>query len=112
MNLVTRASDIRISTRKARLVADAIRDLSLPEALDALTVIEKRGSYSLRKVLMSAVANAENNNKIAKADLRIKTIDVNEGTAIKRFHPSTRGRVHPYKKRSTNIRIVLEEVKK
>ena len=41
--------------------------------------------------------------------MKIKTIDVNEGSALKRFHPSTRGRVHPYKKRSTNIRIVLEE---
>lgn len=109
MQLITRAKDIRISTRKVRLVADAIKNLSVLEALDVLLVIEKRGASSLRKVLNAAIANAVNNSKLEKSNLIIKAIDVNEGTALKRFHPSTRGRAHPYKKRSTNIRIVLEE---
>ncbi len=112
MQTITRANDIRTSTRKIRLVADAIRGLSLDEALDVLSVIKKRGAHDLGKVLKSAAANALNNSKLDRNNLKIKTIDVNEGTALKRFHPSTRGRVHPYKKRSTNVRIVLEEIQK
>lgn len=109
MQVITRSKDIRTSTRKIRLIADAIRNLPVQEALDALSVIEKRGASHLEKVLKSAVANAVNNSKLDKNNLKITSIDVNEGTALKRFHPSTKGRVHPYKKRSSNIRIVLEE---
>lgn len=112
MQQVARLKEIRTSTRKVRLVADAIRDLSVPEALDALTVIEKRGAYDLEKALRSAVANAVNNSKMEKNNLRIKSIDIGEGASLKRFRPSTRGRIHRYKKRSTNIRITLEEVQK
>jgi len=109
MQVITRANDIRISTRKIRLIADVIRNLGVAEAIDALSVIEKRGSRALEKVLKSAIANAVNNSKLDKGNLIIKSIDVNEGTVLKRYRPSTRGRVHPYKKRSTNIRIILEE---
>ncbi|MBI2621885.1 MAG: 50S ribosomal protein L22 [Candidatus Levybacteria bacterium] len=109
MQIVTRVNDLRISTRKIRLAAEAVRNLGVSEALDSLSVIEKRGSRALEKVLRSAIANAVNNSKLDRASLMIKSIDVNEGTALKRYRPSTRGRVHPYKKRSTNIRIVLEE---
>ena len=108
MQTITRINDIRTSTRKVRLVADAIRGLSLGEAQDALSVIQKRGAHDLDKALKTAVANAVNNSRLERNNLVIKNIDVNEGTALKRFHPSTRGRIHPYKKRSTNIRIVLE----
>ena len=106
---ITRLNNIRTSTRKVRLVANVIRNLSVQEALDALSVIQKRGAHDLEKALKSAIANAVNNSKLDRNNLKIKAIDINEGTALKRFHPSTRGRVHPYKKRSSNIRIVLEE---
>lgn len=109
MQLITRANDIRISTRKVRLIGDAIRNLGVFEALDALSVMNKRSARDLEKVLKSAVANAQNNFKLEKNNLKIKEIDINEGMVFKRFRPSTRGRIHPYKKRTTNIRIVLEE---
>lgn len=109
MQLVTRINEIKTSTRKVRLVADSIRGLSIAEAQDALMVIQKKGAHDLGKALDSAVANAVNNSRLEKSNLVIKTIDVNEGTFLKRFRPSTRGRVHPYKKRTSNIRIVLEE---
>ena len=112
MQLVTRINEIRTSTRKVRLVANVIRNLSVQEALDALSVIQKRGAHDLEKALKSAIANAVNNSKLDRNNLKIKAIDINEGTALKRFHPSTRGRVHPYKKRSSNIRIVLEEIQR
>lgn len=109
MQLVTRINEVKTSPRKVRIVADAIRNLSVSEAEDALSVIEKRGARHLQKALKSAVSNAVNNSNLQKGNLIIKTLDVNEGMVIKRFHPSTRGRIHPYQKRSSNIRIVLEE---
>lgn len=110
MQVIASAKEIRISPRKVRLIADSIRNLSLMEAQDALSVISKRGGYDLEKVLKSAIANATNNAKLDKNNLKIKSIDVLEGSMLKRFRPSTRGRVHRYAKRSTNIKIILEEV--
>ena len=109
MEIVARSTSVRVSPRKVRLVADSIRKLSVDEALKALAIVNKRGGFVLEKTLKSAVANALNNNNLKRENLVIKTIDVNEGVSFKRFHPSTRGRVHPYKKRGSNIRIVLEE---
>ena len=109
MQTVTRINEVRTSTRKVRLVADVLRGLSIEEAEDALSVIQKKGATDLDKALKSAIANAVNNSKLEKNNLIIKSIDINEGTFFKRYRPSTRGRIHPYKKRTTNIRIVLEE---
>ena len=109
MRVVTRINDVRTSTRKIRLVADSLRSMNVFEALDALSVIEKRGANDLKKALQSAISNAVNNSKMDKNNLKIVSLDINEGTSLKRFHPSTRGRIHPYKKRRSNIRIVLEE---
>ena len=109
MQTITRFNNIRISTRKIRIVTDAISGLSINEAEDALSVISKRGAKTLEKVLSNAVANAVNNTRLERNNLLIKSIDVNEGQTLKRYRPSTRGRTHPYLKRSTNIRIVLEE---
>lgn len=107
MEVITRTS-VRVAPRKVRLVADAIRKLSLDDALKSLAVIKNRGSVSLEKTLKSAIANGINNNKLKKEAMKIKSIDVSEAPSYKRFHPSTRGRVHPYKRRGSNIRIVLE----
>lgn len=109
MEIIAKSKSVRVSPRKVRLVADAIRNLSADSALKALTVINKRGGYVLEKTLSSAIANAVNNANVKKDALFIKSIDVTEGISFKRFHPSTRGRVHPYKKRGSNITIVLEE---
>lgn len=109
MQLITRANDIKTSTRKVRLIGDSIRNLGVFEAIDALSVMNKKAARDLEKVLKSAVANAQNNFKLEKNNLRIKELDINEGMVFKRFRPSTRGRIHPYKKKTTNIRIILEE---
>ena len=108
MEVTAYSKSVRVSTRKIRLVADVIRKQPVTRALAYLTVIEKRGAYPLEKTLRSAIANAVNNNKLAAEDLFIKALDIDEATPNKRFHPSTRGRVHPYKKRGTHIRVVLE----
>lgn len=109
MKIIAKSKSVRVSPRKIRLVADAIRAQSVEDALKSLAVINKRGGYVLEKVLSSAIANAVNNANAKKEALFIKSIEVTEGISFKRFHPSTRGRVHPYKKRGSNITIILEE---
>jgi large subunit ribosomal protein L22 len=103
------AKSVRIGPRKVRLVADAIRNLSIDEAFYLLDAAEKRAALPIAKTLKSAVANAVNNAKLDKDNLSIASIQIAEGQPLKRFHPSTRGRIHPYKKRSSHITIVLKE---
>ncbi len=107
MEVVAKTS-VRVAPRKVRLVADLIRKLSVDEALRTLSLLKKRGAVSLEKTLKSAIANAIKNNNLKQEALTIKTIDVLEAPAYKRFHPSTRGRVHPYKRKGSHIKIILE----
>src|SRR5437016_362767 len=109
MEVTASAKSIRISTRKVRLVADSIRKMSARKALETLILVEKRSASALTKVLKSAIANAVNNAKLVEDNLIIDQLIVTEGPFLKRFHASTRGRIHPYKKRSSHIRIVLKE---
>ncbi len=108
MEIIAYSKGVRVSPRKIRLVADAIRALPVDKALEYLSIIDKRGAYPLKKTLKSAVANATNNAKLSSSDLIIKSLEINEAQALKRFHPSTRGRVHPYKRRGSHIKIILE----
>lgn len=108
MEIIAESKFVRMSPRKVRLVAEAIKKLSPEEALTTLSVIEKRAAKVLAKTLKSAIANAVNNAKLAKDTLRIKAITANEGARLKRFRAAARGRVRPYLKRSSHIRVVLE----
>lgn len=108
MDIIALTKSTQVAPRKVRLVADAIRKQSIDNALVYLGSLKKRGSDVLEKTLRSAVANAID-RKVSKESLFIKSIDVMEGAAYKRFHHSTRGRVHPYKKRTSHIRITLSE---
>lgn len=108
MAVIAKTNAIRISPRKVRLVADSIRDMQLDEALATLKVVRQRGARVLEKTLTSALANAVNNAKLERGNLTITQIIVNEGPALKRYHASTRGRIHPYKRRSSNVTIVLD----
>ena len=108
MEIVAISRSVRISPRKVRLVADSIRNLSLTDALNNLSLIRKRGATVLYRVFKSAISNAINNSKKSQDALSIKSIEVFEGSFLKRAHPSTRGRQHPYKKRASHIKIVLE----
>lgn len=109
MEVKAENNNVKISTRKVRLVADAIRGLSIKDAFRILATARKKASKVLEKTIKSAVANAINNAKLKEEGLKIKSIEVTEGVALKRFRPSTRGRVHPFKKRTSHIRVILEE---
>jgi large subunit ribosomal protein L22 len=101
------ARNIRISPKKANLVAGLVRKKKAQEALDILKFTPKKGAKILYKVLHSAMANAENNFKQKKDSLVIKEIVVNEGPTFKRSVPVSRGRVHPILKRNSHITVTL-----
>jgi len=103
------AKNIRISPRKMRLVADAVRNLSIDNALRVLEAADKQAARPLIKAIKSAIANAVNNAKLDSANLAIASLQISDGQALKRFMPSTRGRIHPYKKRGSTITVVLKE---
>ncbi|MCL5746949.1 MAG: 50S ribosomal protein L22 [Patescibacteria group bacterium] len=109
MEIEAKGKSLRISPRKLRLIADSLRGLMAEKAINKLTLIKKRGALIIMKTLKSAIANAVSNSKLKKENLYIKSIEVLEGASLKRFHPSTRGRAHPYKKRSSHLKIILEE---
>jgi large subunit ribosomal protein L22 len=104
------SKSVRVSPRKMRLVADAIRHLSIDDALSVLATLHKRAALPLTKTINSAVANAVNNAKLERNALVFGSIQISDGQVLKRFRPSTRGRIHPYKKRGSNIHIVLKSV--
>jgi large subunit ribosomal protein L22 len=108
MEIRSIAKSVRIGPRKVRLVADMIRSRSIEDALLALQSTPKRAALPVEKALKSAIANAVNNAGLDVKSLVIESINVSEGPALKRFMPSTRGRTHPYKRRSSNIRIILK----
>ncbi len=103
------SKSVRVSPRKMRLVADAIRNLPIEEAYRVLHVTEQKAADSIQKTLKSAVANAVTNAKLEIKNLYISTVMVNQGQVLKRFRPSTRGRIHPYKKRGSHLTIILKE---
>ena len=105
------AKGVRIAPRKARLVIDLIRGKSVEEADRILSNINKEGARLSRKVLVSAVANAENNLGLNKADLVVKEAFVNEGQTMKRMKFGSRGHVDPIKKRTSHIKIVVSDNK-
>ena len=103
------AKDVRIAPRKVRLVIDLIRNKSVIEADTILANINKESARAIRKVLTSAVANAENNQGLDKTKLFVKEAYINEGQTLKRMKFGSRGHVDPIKKRSSHITVVVSE---
>jgi large subunit ribosomal protein L22 len=102
------AKYIRISTRKVRLVADAVRGLSADRAIMVLTMTPKDAATPLLKLIKSAIANAKKTESEANT-LMVKELNVMGGPMMKRFRAVSRGMAHSYKKRMTHVRIVLVE---
>jgi len=83
---------VRLSPQKGRLVADQIRGLSVDKALDILSFSPKKGAQIVKKVLESAIANAEHNDGADIDELKVATIYVKKGPVFKRFRPRAKGR--------------------
>lgn len=99
----------RMSPKKVREVAREIQGRNAAEALELLKFIPRKSARLLAKTLQSAIANAENNNNITGDALTIEKAIVEDGPAFRRFRPVSRGMAHPFKKRTSHIRIVLTD---
>jgi len=102
---------VRMSPRKVRLVVDTVRGKRVSEALAMLRFMPKAAAKVVSKAVSSAVANAENNYMLDAEDLYVARITADGGPTLKRFRPRAHGRVSPLLKRSTNITVVLEELR-
>ena len=96
---------VRLSDQKGRLVADMIRGKKVDQALNILAFSPKKGAAIIKKVLESAIANAEHNNSLDVDDLKVTTIYVDEGTSLKRIMPRAKGRADRITKRTCHITV-------
>uniref|UniRef100_UPI003AA99D37 50S ribosomal protein L22 n=1 Tax=Candidatus Electronema sp. TaxID=2698783 RepID=UPI003AA99D37 len=103
------AKYIRISPQKARLVADVVRGKDVETAVTTLRFMPKKAARILRKVLQSAVANAEQTETIDVDTLYVKEIQINGGPMLKRFRPRAMGRAGRILKRTSHITVVVDE---
>ncbi|MBB5209727.1 50S ribosomal protein L22 [Chiayiivirga flava] len=101
----------RISAQKVRLVADQVRGLPVGRASDLLQFSPKKAAHVVRKLLLSAVSNAENNDGADVDDLKITRIFVDEGSTMKRFHARAKGRGARILKRTSHITVVVGDAK-
>ncbi len=99
----------RISAQKARLVGDQIRGQHVERALNDLAFSTKKGAAIMRKILESAIANAENNEGADVDELKVVEVQVNEGPTMKRIRPRAKGRAARILKRTSHISVTVAE---
>ena len=110
MSTVAKLKDIRISAQKVRLVADQVRGLKVDRAINLLTFSEKKAAALMKKLLESAIANAEHNNGLDIDELFIEHVSVDEGPTMKRWRARARGRTAKILKRTSHVTIQVEEL--
>lgn len=103
------AKYIRVSPQKTRLVADVIRGMKADTAVTTLRFMPKKAARILRKVLESAVANADQRDSVDVDTLYVKEITVDGGPMLKRFSPRAQGRATRILKRTSHITVIVDE---
>lgn len=109
MQVMAKLNGARISAQKARLVADQIRGKPIEEALNLLAFSTKKAAGLIRKVLNSAIANAEHNEGADVDELKVSSICVDEGTTLKRIMPRAKGRADRISKRTCHITVMVAD---
>lgn len=109
MEVVARLKGARLSAQKARLVADQVRGRAVEEALELLTYSPKKGAVIIKKLLNSAIANAEHNEGADIDELVVAKVFVDEGPTMKRIKPRAKGRADRIFKRSSHITVVVAD---
>lgn len=109
MEIAAKHIGARLSAQKARLVADQIRGKGVEEALNILSFSTKKGAKLVKKVLDSAIANAEHNDGLDVDDLRVSTVFVDEGPTMKRIKPRAKGRADRISKRTCHITVKVAD---
>ena len=107
MRVNAQHKNARISAQKARLVADLIRGKTVSQALNILAFSPKKGALLLKKVLDSAIANAEHNEGADIDDLKVVTVFVDKGPSLKRFQARAKGRGNRIKKQTCHINLTV-----
>jgi len=102
-----RARYVRVAPRKARLVADQVRGLTVPEAQTLLDFSSRGAARDIGKLIASAAANAEANHELVAEDLQITEINVDEGPTLKRWRARARGRAARIEKRTSHVSVAL-----
>src|SRR5688572_4040344 len=108
MEVKAHTRHLRMSPRKVRLVVDAVRGMAVEPALAQLTFMSRAAARPVKKLLESAIANAEHNFKLDRDGLYIKAALVNQGPTLKRWRPRAMGAAAPILKRTSHITLVLE----
>lgn len=109
MEVTAKLTFARVSAQKCRLVCDQVRGKSAEDALAFLSYNLKKSSSMVKKLLNSAIANAEHNHGADIDDLRVAEVQVNEGPTLKRLHPRAKGRANRISKRTCHVSIKLTD---
>lgn len=109
MEVTAKATRVRISPRKARLVVDMVRGKKVNDAIEILKFVPNRAAVDVEKLLKSVAANAENNYDLDPDDLWIKEIYADDAPQMRRFKPRARGRVGRILRRSCHLTVIAEE---
>jgi len=109
MEVTAKLSNAPLSAQKARLVADQIRGLEVEEALNVLKFSTKKAAAIMKKVLESAIANAEHNESADIDELKVSTVFVDEAPTLKRFRARAKGRANHILKRTCHITVKVAE---
>lgn len=99
----------RVGAQKARVVVDLVRGKNVDEAVRILTLTNKKTAGLVKKLIESAVANADQAKTIDIDRLFVKTITVDQGPKLKRYKPRAQGRATPFNKKTSHINVVLDE---
>ena len=100
---------VRLIPRKGRLTLDLIRGKNVNEAVSILNNTTNKAARIIKKVLLSAIANAENNNELKREKLYVKEAYINEGPTLKRMKPRAQGRADIINKRTSHVTIIVSE---
>lgn len=109
MQAVAKLRYVRISAQKGRLVADQIRGLPVEQALNILAFSKKKGADLMKKVLDSAIANAENNEGADIDELKVSSVMIDEGPTMKRIRARAKGRAARILKRSSHFTVTVSD---
>lgn len=109
MQVAAKLKHARVSPQKGRLVADQIRNLSVGRALQLLAFSRKKAAGVIKKVLESAIANAEHNQGADVDELKIAAVYVDEGPRLKRVHARAKGRANRIQKRTSHITVLVAD---
>jgi large subunit ribosomal protein L22 len=101
--------NIRVGCQKARLVADMVRGKDVNDAVRILTFAPQKTAVILKKLILSAVANAEQKKVIDTDNLYVKTLTVDMGPSLSRYRPRAQGRATPIARKSSHINVILDE---